>query len=745
MILAITLSLFGKFILKNIVTLLTGFAAVTILFAAIFGLLYLITLAKKITNESLKTILAISVCMILLTISIMLIIKAAEIADQVSWSSFGKMILVIVGVIAICWLVSKFAGAIFIAESVLIALGITVMLLAGALFVMVKALQMIAQIDMESAVENLSLLIGGVCGALGDNFGTLMFLFLLIPGVIAMPIVIGLLLVSALLFDSLLNIVNEYDEETLTSFETSLNRMIKSVATAIPAWATVEFMLALPGITAMLLVIGELIIAVKGVKKLNEELNDPMFTDIKTVTIGKKKISTVGNIWKISPALDSMIEALDSFSLVKSAAAMLKLPGILSLCLSIGSIAKTVQLISSMKVPTGFDKDGNPTGYEQLTDDHFEKVKGNIIKILTTYSTAMISPEMVNFLNTEYKNGEENMKMLGAMGNAVGGMVQGVISLYEGRVAKFSDDGKKIISYTNIGDVLNDPTKQEELKTNLSNLLGIYISAVTDSAVQKAAEGGGWFSKSNIEKAEEVFNSLNTSIVPAVNTIIENVAELNSNEKFNGIKADDIKTKLSTVLSGYVSAIEELDTSKLDDSKINNFERIQKIVGKLHEPIDDKAISAQKQSLDNISKFIDKASSIDTTKIKSTTDMFAQMAKMSESIKGNFDGLAEALNENLLTVLKELKDILEKSSGIIEKSNSGNTKTVHIQQPSVQAQQAPIQVQQAPVSKTTEKPIDLSAITQAITKVESALNSMKSMGIPVYTRGYDYVKTKDSM
>ena len=330
---------------------------------------------------------------------------------------------IIAMVIGICFVLSLAKSVIFTAEAVILVLGITVMLLAGALFVMVKALQMIAQIDMNSAVENLSTLIGGICSVLWDNFETLMLLFLLIPGIIAMPIIIGLLLVSVTMFDSLLNSVNTYDEETLTTFKTSLNKIIKTVAEAIPTWATVEFMLALPGITAMMLVIGELILAVKGMKTLNEELNDPMFTDIKTVTINKKKISTIGNIWKIGPALDSMLEALDSFSLVKSAAAMLKLPGILSLCLSIGSIAKTVQLISSMKVPTGFDKDGNPTGYEQLTDDHFEKVKVNIIKILTAYSSAMTSPEMIEFLNTKYKNGEDNIKLLGAMGNAVGGMV----------------------------------------------------------------------------------------------------------------------------------------------------------------------------------------------------------------------------------------------------------------------------------------------------------------------------------
>ena len=129
-----------------------------------------------------------------------------------------------------------------------------------------------------------------------------------------------------------------------------------------------------------------------------------------------------------------------------------------------------------------------------------------------------------------------------------------------------------------------------------------------------------------------------------------------ANEKFNGIKADDVKTKLSAVLSGYVNAVAELDTSKVDASKLSTFERIQKSIGKLHEPIDDKVITAQKQSLDNISKFIDKANSIDTNKIKSTADMLKQMSKLSESIKGNFDGLAEALNENLLTVLKDLKE-----------------------------------------------------------------------------------------
>ena len=91
------------------------------------------------------------------------------------------------------------------------------------------------------------------------------------------------------------------------------------------------------------------------------------------------------------------------------------------------------------------------------------------------------------------------------------------------------------------------------------------------------------------------------------------------------------------------------------------------------------SVDNYKKPLETITKIVDKINSVDTEKIKSSADMFGQISKLSESIKGNFDGLAEALNENLLTVLKELKDILEKSTGIIEKSNSENTKTVQVQ------------------------------------------------------------------
>lgn len=201
---------------------------------------------------------------------------------------------------------------------------------------------------------------------------------------------------------------------------------------------------------------------------------------------------------------------------------------------------------------------------------------------------------MKTFLNTKYKEGEENMKLLGAMGNAIGGMVQGITAISDGRVAIFSDDGKEIIGYNNIGDILKDENEQKELVKKLSGLLGIYISSVTSSDIIDAGKGDTWFTDSKMTTADGVFKKLNESIVPAVNTIIENIAKLNSDEAFKSIDETTIKTKLSTILSAYVNSIAELDTSKVDNVKLNTFERLQKIIGKLHEPINENSVKTQK-------------------------------------------------------------------------------------------------------------------------------------------------------
>lgn len=101
------------------------------------------------------------------------------------------------------------------------------------------------------------------------------------------------------------------------------------------------------------------------------------------------------------------------------------------------------------------------------------------------------------------------------------------------------------------------------------------------------------------------------------------------------------------------------------------------------------------------------------------------MAKLSESIKGNFDGLSEALNENLMEVLEELRDILEQTNGIIE-NKAGTPKFTS--QPN-QLEYSP-RAQQTQDQATPQKPVD---ITPVIEKLEGLLQAFKG-GVPVYNK-----------
>ena len=52
------------------------------------------------------------------------------------------------------------------------------------------------------------------------------------------------------------------------------------------------------------------------------------------------------------------------------------------------------------------------------------------------------------------------------------------------------------------------------------------------------------------------------------------------------------------------------------------------------------------------------------------------MAQFSESINGNFDGLAETINERLMPVLEELKQIMNESSDRLEKGFNSTNETL---------------------------------------------------------------------
>lgn len=103
------------------------------------------------------------------------------------------------------------------------------------------------------------------------------------------------------------------------------------------------------------------------------------------------------------------------------------------------------------------------------------------------------------------------------------------------------------------------------------------------------------------------------------------------------------------------------------------------------------------KNINSFSGFIDKVNTIDVEKTQKTTQLFEQMAKFSASIKGDFDKLAEALNEKMLPVLEELKDIMGK---VPEKLDTGFANT----SASISAANAPATVENVAAQVQRESP-----------------------------------------
>lgn len=92
--------------------------------------------------------------------------------------------------------------------------------------------------------------------------------------------------------------------------------------------------------------------------------------------------------------------------------------------------------------------------------------------------------------------------------------------------------------------------------------------------------------------------------------------------------------------------------------------------------LDDKKVTNTEKTLNNYSKFLTKVDSLKVENLTKTASVFEQMARFSESIDGNFERLAETINENLMPVLEELKQIMNESSDRLEKGFNSTTETL---------------------------------------------------------------------
>lgn len=365
----------------------------------------------------------------------------------------------------------------------------------------------------------------------------------------------------------------------------------------------------------------------------------------------------------------AVIDKTNEIGLISIAKATAKMISLMIIAASLGKMADVIQKISSMRIPYEFDKDGNPTAFRVMTSDDFNSASSNIATILTTILTAIGSDEMTAVLdNLKGKSVENITKVMESAGS-----VEGLINAIE-KVAAFDDK------------TITDGTLK------IKQVITAYVGVLSDLFVGQ----GEWTTKAT----KFLGRTINLPFYKVIAEALIKTEDLNT--AISGMKT------LNKSIEKIIPIIDNLQTivdkGSAIDSGIENIKKIVDIQDSFAK-IDNTKLT---KSTNNFAKFVDKANNVDTKKIKTVTEMFEKMAQFSESIKGDFNALADVLSEKLVDVLNKLHIAITDLNG---------TNTPVVQQQTVQP------VQQTSQQQNNKKQID----PKALQNIEDILTEMSSI------------------
>ena len=240
-----------------------------------------------------------------------------------------------------------------------------------------------------------------------------------------------------------------------------------------------------------------------------------------------------------------------------------------------------------------------------------------------------------------------------------------------GNVVKtLSDIVESINKIKNIKLKESDKTK---IQQNIELIFGTVIDIVdATNRNLETLEG----KSINSEALDPIVNGLQL-----LNTAFENLCNVDtSNFKKNGdtfakfissIATTEIDKDKASIICGTIDSIavmitESTGTDILEaNSRLTLIERLNTAISNFNNT-DEASISRGKRTLEGYTKFVEKINTIDIKKLETSAKIFEEMSKLSMSIRGNFDALAESINEDLMPVLKELKEIMEKVPETLE-------------------------------------------------------------------------------
>jgi hypothetical protein len=257
-------------------------------------------------------------------------------------------------------------------------------------------------------------------------------------------------------------------------------------------------------------------------------------------------------------------------------------------------IAKGTQAMANLKFPTGFDKDGKPTGYETINlTKAIPQLTLNVKDIVTGLSGAFAEVGAANggggwFSSSNYEKG---VKVVQEMGTPLYNLANGVQNMANLKFPSGYDKDGKPTGYKSIGNV---GKLVKDLTKNTKAIIKGLASVFEDIGKGDAADTS-WFSKNSFEKGIQVTEMLASpyaSLAQTVDDVVSITGKVTD--------ADGVRKKISAIVEA-ITLSGDNDIS-LVDAKSDFVEVLGDAYAKMGKAIP--------KIIDSIAKFtVDKAKS----------------------------------------------------------------------------------------------------------------------------------------
>lgn len=364
-----------------------------------------------------------------------------------------------------------------------------------------------------------------------------------------------------------------------------------------------------------------------------------LFTKMCSGNGAEAEVTVNGNVMKIG-TID-----FDALSNV-SRSSRRKFRFLTSIVSSIGNMADTIQKLASLSIPKEFNKEGKPTSYTQMEAADFTNASQNACTIATTIVGALADETFQQQIDQISKRDAKVMSLVFDAVSKLSGMTELLSNLARGEFplnVKQNEDGTTtVIDSIKVQDITNN---KENITKDIRDLSLIIIEGMN---LQGATLANGTViedPEDYLEDMEEYTEHLTKLVTNGTNNV-KSIMETYKNN-IVGQNMHNVKKCYTIAFDVVTDFISRFGGGKgITTTQATEFDKATKSLGGMLKNIND----------------------TDLGKLKVARDLMHDMWQFAKEIDGDFEKLAECINEDLITAIEKLQEVLEKGVNV---SSSG--------------------------------------------------------------------------